>query len=683
MDGRLLTYASMSAMPEPLTAPARRAPICVPGRNCWTIARASRLAFLVDAAAYFAAFAQAVARARESIVVIGWDIQAATRLVPGRMPNGWPPTLREYLDAALEARPGLHAYLLDWDFSILFALEREILPVVQLGWLSHPRLRFRLDADHPLTGCHHQKIVVVDDAVAFVGGLDLTTSRWDTPAHRADEPARRLPNGKAYGPFHDVQIAVAGEAASRLGLLARTRWQRATGESLRPVSTTHDPWPPALVPDLTDVDVAVARTEPSHDGRPGVREVEALYLDALAAARRWVYVENQYFTSARLADAMAARLAEPDGPEIVLVVPRTCSGWLEERSMGAGRSRLLHALRTADRHGRLRVYHPRIPGAPCDDLNVHAKVMVVDDALARVGSSNLSNRSMGLDTECDLAIEARGDARVPATIAAFRNRLVAEHLGVTPAAVATALHDTGSLVTTIERLGGRPRTLVPLDEGAIELPALALGDIAPVDLEQPVAHAPFLEWLLPPTLREPVVRAAVHALRALAGVVCTTLLWRWLGPATPLATASTRFATGALSLCYLVGSVAHVPIAALHTVSVLTLGWPRGVACAIAAATIADTVMLGLGRLVPRPWLARVAGRHLGPVARLLVPGRVRDVAAVRASASAPFPVVGLVAGATHVPLGRFLVGTLAVTAPTAMAVGLVAWALGGAHAAP
>jgi phosphatidylserine/phosphatidylglycerophosphate/cardiolipin synthase-like enzyme len=647
------------------------------------VARASRLAFLVDADAYFSAFAQAVARARESIVVVGWDIQASTRLLPGPMPNGWPPTLREFLDAALEARPRLQAYLLDWDFSLVFALEREMLPMVQLGWLSHPRLHFRLDDEHPLTGCHHQKIVVIDDELAFVGGLDLTTSRWDTPAHRVDDPARRLPNGKPYGPFHDVQIAVAGEAARQLGVLARARWQRATGESLRPPSSANDPWPPGLRPDLVDVDVAIARTEPPHQGRPGVGEVEALYVDTIAAAHRWIYVENQYFTSARIADALAARLAEPDGPEIVMVGPRICSGWLEERSMGATRCRLLHALRTADRHGRFRVYHPRLPGEGCADLNVHAKVMIVDDVLARVGSSNLSNRSMGLDTECDVAVEARDDPRVPAAIAAFRARLVGEHVGATPAEVAAALAETGSLIATIERFADRPRTLVALAENGGDVAAFALGDIAPVDLERPVAHAPFFEWLLPPTLREPIVLATMRGARALVGVVCTSLVWHWLGRGALLAKTPPQLAIAALAVCYVAGALAHVPIAALHTVSVLALGTRRGVLCAIAGASVADAIVFLLGRFVPRRRLARLAGRHLRPVARLLVPGRIRDVAAVRATGTAPFPVVGLVAGATGVPLGRFLVGTLLVTAPCAAAVGLVAWMLGGARALP
>ena len=350
--------------------------------------------------------------------------------------------------------------------------------------------------------------------------------------------------------------------------------------------------------------------------------------------------------------------------------------------MGAVRSRLLRALREADRHGRFRVYHPRLPGGECD-LNVHAKVMIVDDVLARVGSSNLSNRSMGLDTECDIAVEAGGDLRVPAAIAAFHHRLLAEHLGTTPDDVAAALDDTGSLIATIARWNGQPRSLVALAEDATEIPTVALTDIAPLDLERPVAHAPFFEWLLPATLREPVVHAAVRGARALVGVVCTIVAWHWLGRGPLIAPVSLRLATAALTICYLVGAAAHVPIAALHTVSVLALGPRWGVPCAIAGATIADAIMLSLGRLVPRRRLAALAGRHLGPLARLLVPGRVRDVAAVRMAATAPFPTVGLVAGATRVPLGRFLLGTLLVTAPCAAAVGLVAWALGGARPVP
>jgi phospholipase D1/2 len=657
-------------------AGGERPGICVPGRNCWAIAHAARVAFLVDADAYFAAFAHAVARARERIIVVGWDVQGSAQLQAGPMPRGWPSRLREFLAAALSARPELHAYLLDWDFSLVFALERELLPVVQLGWLSHPRLHFSLDGDHPLTGCHHQKIVVVDDEIAFVGGLDLTTSRWDTSDHLPDDPRRRLPNGKPYGPFHDVQIAVDGEAARRLASLARARWRRATGEAIAPASPGADPWPPTLAPDIRDVDVAIARTVPAFDGQPEVGEVEALYLDSIAAARRWIYVENQYFTSSRIAAAITARLAEPDGPEVVLVMPRICSGWLEERTMGAVRARLLRALRAADVHGHFRVCHPRLPREGCD-LNVHAKVMVVDDELARVGSSNLSNRSMGLDTECDVAIDARGDARIASAVAAFRDRLLAEHLAGSPAEVAATLAETGSLLATIDRLGGRPRTLVAFDCDG-DAPSVALPDLAPIDLERPVPHAPFFASLLPPTLREPVLLAAARGTRALVGVAATALVWRGTGLGGVFEPVPTTPAIATLVACYLVGTAALVPVAALDTVSALVLGPRLGTLCAAGAATLAAAIGYALGRLLPRRPLARATGRYLDRVSRLLVPGRVRDVAAVRIAGAVPFPIVSMVAGASRVPFVRFLLGTVLVAAPSAAVAALVAHALGG-----
>jgi phosphatidylserine/phosphatidylglycerophosphate/cardiolipin synthase-like enzyme/uncharacterized membrane protein YdjX (TVP38/TMEM64 family) len=655
---------------------ARRG-ICVPGHNCWTLAHASRVAFLVDADAYFAAFVHAVQRARERIIIIGWDIQGSARLQPGPMPRGWPATLRELLEAALIARPALHAHLLDWDFSLVFALEREILPAVQLGWLSHARLHFTLDGEHPLTGSHHQKIVVVDDAIAFVGGLDLTTSRWDTPDHLPDDARRRLPNGKPYPPFHDVQIAVDGEAARRLASLARARWRRATGETIPAAAPDADPWPPALAPDLRDVDVAIARTVPEFEGNSAVHEVEALYCDSIAAARRWIYVENQYFTSGRIAAALAARLAEPDGPEIVMVVPRSCSGWLEERTMGAVRARILHDLRAADLHGHLRIFHPRLPADGCD-LNVHSKVMVTDDDFARVGSSNLSNRSMGLDTECDLAIEARGEARIAQAIAAFRNRLVGEHLGRSPSEVASALAASGSLIAAIERLGGRPRTLIAFPECEPEGLAVTLPDIAPIDLERPVPHAPFFAWLLPSSLREPVLLAGARALRALLGIVATVLAWNLADLRAAFEAVGTWRTAAAMVVSYLVGSSLLVPVAALDTVSALVLGPWVGTSCAVAGAVVAAIGGHLIGRLLPRRRLARLAGRYLDRVSRLLVPGRVRDVAAVRIAGAVPFPVVALVAGASRVPFGRFVLGTLLVAAPSAAAAATIVWLLGG-----
>ena len=91
-----------------------------------------------------------------------------------------------------------------------------------------------LDDAHPFSGSHHEKIVVVDDTVAFAGGVDLAIRRWDRPAHDARDPARVDPDGVPYLPMHDVHMIVDGDAAAALGERARARWQRATGQAPPP-----------------------------------------------------------------------------------------------------------------------------------------------------------------------------------------------------------------------------------------------------------------------------------------------------------------------------------------------------------------------------------------------------------------------------------------------------------------
>ncbi len=298
--------------------------------------------------------------------------------------------------------------MLPWDFATLYVFEREPSPMtlLNLGWPTQERLHVHFDGHHPVGASHHQKIVVVDDRLAFVGGLDLTSHRWDTPEHRLDDPRRKTSVGIRYGPFHDVQVAVEGEAAAALGDLARRRWKQATGERLAPAHGAQDPWPDGLTPHLRDVEVAIARTAPSVGDQTAVREVEALFVESIAAARRSIFIECQYLTSTRVGEALVARLREEDGPQVVIVTTLRCGGWLEELHMGVLRCRMLRRLREADRFGRLRVYCPMADARRHLHIDLHSKVMVIDDTFLRIGSANLTNRSMTFDTECDLAIEA-------------------------------------------------------------------------------------------------------------------------------------------------------------------------------------------------------------------------------------------------------------------------------------
>lgn len=512
----------------------------VPGRNCWRTAAASRVAVLIDAAAYYDAVAAAIARAQRSVLILSWDVDSRTTLGGGCSSH----RLGDVLHAALQRKPRLDVHVLNWDFALIYVLERELFAAYRPDWSAHPRLHFRTDGTHPLGACHHQKVVVVDDAVAFSGGLDICSRRWDTPSHAPDDARRVDLAGAPYPPFHDVQIAVDGDAARALGDLARERWRQATGETLAPPAVRGDPWPSSVTPDFTDVEVAIARTIPASEGTPAVREVESLFTDAIRDARRWIYAENQYLTWPGLADALLARLSEADGPEVVLVVPKEGCGWLEEQTMSMRRARVVERLRAGDRHGRLRIVAPVITGDPNGEspgdvaVNVHSKVMIADDTFLRVGSANLSSRSMAVDTECDVAL-AGSDDETRAGIAAVRDRLLADHLGVTASEVASAFAATGSLIETIARLHGGAHTLQPLpDREPGWLDGLP-DEVHVFDPPEPIDARRLLAEMLPVTLPSPppsllrVARVAAVLAGAVAIGVGLGRLWCRLGRSHP------------------------------------------------------------------------------------------------------------------------------------------------------
>ncbi len=449
--------------------------ILQPGRNCWRIERAERAAFLIDAKRYFEVLDGVLPQARRRIMIVGWDFDSDMRLVPGG------PAVSERLLQLVEANPRLEIHVLIWRASLAYAHNHDIPHPLGEHWWDHPRIHYRLDARHPLGASHHQKIVVLDDRLAFVGGIDLTDERWDDCGHSHDSSQRLSPKGEHYGPVHDVQMLVDGDAAAAIAQVAHDRWAVCTGEAIRPLPRfAHRLWPVGLTPDLRGHPVAVARTQAEYGGLDGIREIERLNLDALSNARRRIYVEAQYFALPEVADILGEHLRDPDGPEVLAVVNYNSHGRLEQYVMGQNRDRLFGHLRGADRHGRLGLMFSRAHCDPDCDVKIHSKVIVVDDRFLRIGSSNLNQRSLGVDSECDLAIEAQTeDAR--RAIRRFLRNLLADHLRTPPARVSQVWRASqGSLLRTVARLGANG-CLMPYD----------------VDPEQAAPPVPFTKVLDP------------------------------------------------------------------------------------------------------------------------------------------------------------------------------------------
>ncbi|AOY58257.1 MULTISPECIES: VTT domain-containing protein [Desulfococcus] len=660
--------------------------ILKPSRNCWQQVNARRAAFIVDGEAYFRALHESFRRARRSIFIVGWDLHSDVRLIRNEDDGADSVKLGAYLDRLASARKELHVYLLSWDFAMIYAMEREFFPRYKLKWRTHKRIHFCLDGHHPVGASQHQKIVVVDDAVAFVGGLDLSQWRWDTPDHLLEDNRRTDPDGKPYPPFHDVQMAVDDSAAVVLGELVRERWTLAVGKKpfvMKSAPDKDDVWPPDLKPDLENVQVAVARTLPAYGDRSAVREVEQLYLDGIAAAERFIYIENQYFSSHRIGQALRGRLKAHDGPEVVIVLPEKSSGWLEHYTMDVLRARLLESLRKADEYSRLRVYYPRISETPHCGLMVHSKVMVIDEAFVRIGSSNLSNRSMGLDSECDLAVAAGSDNAIRSAIARFRNRLIAEHSGVKVHDVEAALEKTGSLINAIESLRSRERTLVPLS-GCIPpevdrwVPESVL-----LDPERPVSPNELVDYFVSPEQQSSAYRHLVKVILLIAVVILMAALWRWTPAGDWIDLASLRTAGDWIRkqpltpiwipAAYVVAGMAAFPVTLLIIATVLVFGPWQGFFYALSGAELSAVAVFAIGRCLGRDAVRRFAGSLINRLSRKLSASGMKAVITFRIVPVAPFSVINLIAGVSEIRFRDFALGTFVGMLPGVTATVLLA----------
>ncbi len=628
---------------------------------------------LVDADAYFRAARDAMRAARHSIFILSWDIDSRVRLVPSGANDGYPEPLADFLHALLAERHDLEAWLLNWDFVLLYAMEREWLPVVRLGWAGHRRLHFCMDARHPIGASHHQKILVIDDAVAFVGGLDLTGARWDTSEHRPSHPLRIARDGHPYGPFHDVQAAVDGDAARALGELCRDRWRRATGQSAAALRREGrlDRWPSWLPVDVADIDVGISRTVPAYAGEPAATEVLQLHLDAIAASSDALLFENQYFTSGLIADALAAQLSQQEGPEVVVITSEKHSGWLEEATMGVRRARLQARLRKADGRRRYRLLCPVLPARDGTCLTMHSKVFFMDERLCSIGSANLSNRSMACDTECNLSIEASGtDApRIARAIARLRARLLAEHLGTTPERVLQALREQRSLGAAIDALAQSPRRLRDFDpvlppELDALIPERALFDPErPIDPEKLVVHS------VPKEARAAVPWRLAGLMLVALLLVGLALAWRYtplrayLNPVTLVAAAqalkSLPFTPLLVVSAYVIGCLLMVPVTLLIAVTGIVFGLSPGAVYALAGTLCAAAAGYGLGALLGRDAARRLLGPRLNRLSRRAARRGTMAMILIRLLPLAPFGVINIACGASHIRLRDYLLGTL------------------------
>jgi phosphatidylserine/phosphatidylglycerophosphate/cardiolipin synthase-like enzyme len=480
----------------------------------WRFARAERATVIVDAEGYFHHMQDAMLKAEHSILLVGWDFDTRIHLEHGR--RWWqkgrirshPVRLGSFILWLNRHRKDLHIRILKWSYGALKFFGRGSMAVDLLRWAPKKRIDFKFDTAHPIGCSHHQKIAIIDDRLAVCGGIDMADGRWDTREHREYDKRRKRPRGSVYGPWHDATMMIEGEAAAALGELGRGRWERAGGPIFDPAPTRSvSIWPDGLEVQFEDVEIGIARTRAEHNGCSQVCEIVELFEKQIAGAKRFIYAESQYFASRRIAEALCKRLAEPEPPELLIVHPQNADGWLEQQAMDHARAQLVHTLGEVDTHNRFNLY---VPYTGETSIYVHAKIMIVDDRILRIGSANMNNRSMGLDSECDVFIDCDrpGNDHACEGIAALRHSLLAEHCGLELSEVGPLLKEHGSMHAMIQALGtSRSRTLrrFELEE--------------PPEIAKSLAESKLLDPEKPDELLEPFARGGLFRRGSMLGRV--------------------------------------------------------------------------------------------------------------------------------------------------------------------
>jgi phospholipase D1/2 len=441
-----------------------------------------------------------------------------------------------------------------------------------------------------------------------------------------------------------------------------------TGEHLKPLTGSSDPWPAGVEPDFTDIGVGIARTQPVMNGMESTKEVENLFLDSIDTAERTIYIENQFFTSQSIAARLAARLRQSPQLELLLVGPQTYDSWIEARTMRNGRIRFMRTFTEAGVADRVRLLYPHIEeGETTIDTMLHSKVMTIDETFLRVGSANVNNRSLGTDTECDLALEPTDDAG-KARIAHVRSRLLADHCGVSPAEVARLLDSGTSLLHAAQSLSGRGRSLRPIDDGEPDPAEFSRYLETIADPERPIAPGALaLLEFTGQQFRLPVanvlkVASVALLLLGLAAIWQFTSIGNRLDPAAMelimASAAQSPWAPLYVVAVFLAGGLVAFPVTLLIAGTAAAFGPIAGFAYAGAGALASAVVTYGIGAWLGQRPLQSILGPKLTRIRNMICRTGILAIAAIRVVPLAPFTLVNMIAGACRIPIGDYVVGT-------------------------
>jgi phospholipase D1/2 len=675
-----------------------------PGHNCWRVEIAWHASVVVDCGNYYRDLRESILKAKHSIFITGWDIDSRIELVrdPQAKNDGAPINLYELLTMKARENPHLNIYMNRWNYAIILAGIREPLSLAKWHATDLPNIHFCHDSMAPLGACHHQKIAVFDDEVAYSGGMDVAIGRWDMRSHlpknakRSDPGGAYEPHGKhSYDPYHDIQTVVSGPPAQALAEICRKRWRIAAGYDaipMRPLEKNSLPncWPDSDPPDFERIQVGIARTIPSFGDTKEVYEIEKMYLDEIAIAEEFIYIENQYLTRRKIARALNERMQEQPKLRILIVSSFDPQGLVERMCMWSGR---ILFERTLHRNGMQSRVCLAYPGSQKDGVfkavRIHSKLMIVDDRYLHIGSSNLNNRSMKLDTECDLIYEA-GDKKSREKISDIRNDLIREHTGFDIKTIESIIHRHDDPHTFLHLFPKSRQRLMKIRDMQFfhHIPKRIAFKLADPDVK-PMPGFPVQgidDRYFP---RYKLLGALFIFILSLIFII----MWRSgvledYSSRENLMRTFTEIRDSRWSVpygisIYILLVMMFVPVTALTGVTAVIFGFWEGLIISFSGSMLSAALGFFIGQRLSPGLRHLISGKAIEKVKSYAEKSTIPSMTFLRMIPIAPFSAVNIALGALHVPFNVYIAGTFFGLAPGKFITLIMAQSLGDLWLAP
>ena len=483
----------------------------------------------------------------------------------------------------------------------------------------------------------------------------------------------------------------SGPVVKDFATLVRWRWERvadsepiALREEADTGLTAAKPrtWPDDFPPEFENVSCALARTIPFMDEVEPAQEVRTMLLDLINQAESFIYIENQFTTRQEIAEALNKRLKACPNLHVILVSSYEPKGKFECEAFWASRIEFKAILEKGIDPKRIRLTYSSI-----EDMQgrkaykrIHSKVMTVDDKYLVIGSSNLSNRSMTLDTEIDVVLHGNSEHNRQ-QILQVRNDLLAEHTGRKLEDM-PALFDTDYPVDAL--MQGQIAHGYVLTEVRDEV--FTNHSVKNVfrslsDPEEPLISLPTLDGAALPA-RNPRRRSIMIMLGiAVIAILGGLMFWAsqsisWLSSESINdfleKSRGTYFALPTVLLVYVVGGILFFPVTVLSLAVAAIFGPIWGPIYGIMGALLSSAILFGIGKLSGNAGLRKIGGPKVEAVDEKLKKSGIVGVAAIRMLPIAPFSLVNLVAGISSIGIVQFLIGTFLGMFPPMIAKGLV-----------